>query len=158
MAAAARAAGVRTVRPVAGETVRDGPIALRVLWPPAGRPAPGADPNDRAVVARATVGGLSVLLTADAESDVLDRLDLGPVDVLKVSHHGSADPGLPALLGRLRPRVAVVSVGARNPYGHPVPATLAALRAAGVDVHRTDREGTVVVEPAAGGIRVHAGA
>ena len=158
MAAAARAAGVRVLRPVAGEAVRDGPIALRVLWPPAGRPAPGADPNDRAVVARATVGRLSVLLTADAESDVLRRLDLGPVDVLKVSHHGSADPGLPALLARLRPRVAIVSVGARNPYGHPVPATLAALRAAGADVHRTDREGTVVVEPAGGGIRVHAGA
>jgi competence protein ComEC len=109
-------------------------------------------------VAWATVGGLSVLLTADAESDVLDRLDLGHVDVLKVSHHGSADPGLPALLARLRPRVAIVSVGARNPYGHPVPATLAALRAAGADVHRTDREGTVVVEPARDGIRVHAGA
>ena len=148
--------GRPVVRPVAGEAVRDGPIALRVLWPPAGHPAPGADPNDRAVVARATLGGLSVLLTADAESDVLARLDLGPVDVLKVSHHGSADPGLPALLARLRPRVAVVSVGARNPYGHPVPETLAALRAAGADVHRTDREGTVVVEPAGGGIRVHA--
>ena len=68
-------------------------------------------------------GGIRVLLTADAESDVLAQLDLPPVDVLKVSHHGSADEGLPALLARLRPRVAVIEVGAGNSYGHPVPAT-----------------------------------
>ena len=61
---------------------------------------------------------------------MLAPLDLRPVDALKVSHHGSADPGLPALLARLRPRVAVIEVGARNTYGHPTPATLAALRAA----------------------------
>ena len=64
---------------------------------------------------------MRVLLTADAESDVLARLDLPRVDVLKVSHHGSADEGLPALLERLRPRVAVIEVGAGNTYGHPVP-------------------------------------
>ena len=71
-----------------------------------------------------------MLLTADAESDVLAGLDLRPVDVLKVAHHGCADAGLPALLGRLRPRVATVSVGAENRYGHPAPPTLRALRAA----------------------------
>jgi len=64
------------------------------------------------------------------------------LDALKVAHHGSDDPGLPGLLHRLRPRVAVVSVGAHNSYGHPVPATLAALRAVPV-VRRTDRDGTV---------------
>jgi len=160
MAAAAAREHVRRWTPVAGDVLRDGRITLRVLWPPR-EAVPGAtaraggDPNERAVVARAQVGGISVLLTADAESDVLAGLALGHADVLKVSHHGSADPGLPAILARVRPRLAVVSVGAHNSYGHPVPATLRALAAAGADVRRTDRDGTVRVEPQSGGaIRV----
>ena len=87
-----------------------------------------------------------MLLTADAESDVLATLDLEPVDVLKVSHHGSADPGLAALLERLRPRVAAIEVGAHNTYGHPVAGHAATLRAAGAAVYRTDRDGTVRLE------------
>ena len=94
-----------------------------------------------------------MLLTADAESDVLAGLDLRPVDVLKVAHHGSADEGLPALLGRLRPRVATVSAGAGNRYGHPAPPTLRALRAAGTAVLRTDRDGTIRLTPGGSGGR-----
>jgi competence protein ComEC len=98
-----------------------------------------------------------VLLTADAESDVLSGLDLQPVDVLKVSHHGSVDPGLPALLERLRPRVAGIEVGAHNTYGHPAPETLAALRTAGVAVYRTDRDGSIRIEGDHGRMRVTPG-
>ena len=50
--------------------------------------------------------------------------------MLKVAHHGSADPGLPALLERLKPRLAAIEVGARTRYGHPTPSTLAALEQA----------------------------
>jgi competence protein ComEC len=70
--------------------------------------------------------------------------------VLEVSHHGSADLNLGRLLKRLRPRLAVISVGARNPFGHPSPATLATLAGAGVPVRRTDREGDIALECAAG--------
>ena len=94
-----------------------------------------------------------MLLTADAESDVLAGLDLRPVDVLKVAHHGSADDGLPTLLTRLRPRIATVSAGVRNRYGHPAPATLRALRVAGAAVLRTDRDGTIRLTPAGPGGR-----
>ena len=121
-----------------------------------GAPRRGADPNQRAIVAEADAGGVRTLLTADAESDVLAGLDLGPVDVLKVSHHGSADPGLPALLERLRPRLAAIEVGRHNVYGHPAAATVRALLAAGAAVVRTDRDGSVRVEPAAGALRIHA--
>jgi competence protein ComEC len=76
---------------------------------------------------------------------VLAPLDLGSVDVLKVSHHGSADDGLPALLERLRPRVALIEVGRHNTYGHPAPATLRALRVVPT-VARTDLDGTVRVD------------
>jgi competence protein ComEC len=139
---------VRITAPDVGETLRAGRIALRVLSPAREAPADhaGTDPNQRAIVAEARVGRFRMLLTADAESDVLSPLDLEPVDVLKVSHHGSADPGLAALLERLRPRLAAIEVGAHNTYGHPVAATLRALRAAGAAVYRTDRDGSVRLE------------
>jgi competence protein ComEC len=156
MAAEARDRHVRVAAPAAGETLRAGRIALRVLSP--AREAPedhaGADPNQRAIVAEASVGRFRMLLTADAESDVLASLDLEPVDVLKVSHHGSADPGLAAVLERLHPRLAAIEVGAHNTYGHPVPATLRTLRAAGAAVYRTDRDGSVRLEERGGELRV----
>jgi competence protein ComEC len=158
MVAAATAQGVRRVAPDAGEVLHVGPIALRVLSPvrePVAAHA-GGDPNERAIVLEATDGRVRLLLTADAESDVLARLDLDSVDVLKVSHHGSVDDGLPALLARLRPQLAVIEVGAHNTYGHPAPATLRALGAAGARVARTDRDGTVQVEPEPDGLRIHA--
>jgi competence protein ComEC len=157
MAAEADRRRIRRVAPAAGQVLRAGRVRLRVLAPAprAGELAiPGEDPNQRAVVAEADVDGLRVLLTADAESDVLAGLDLGPVDVLKVSHHGSADPGLEALLPRLRPRIAAIEVGRNNTYGHPVPATIATLRASGAVVYRTDQDGSVRVEPDGAALRV----
>jgi competence protein ComEC len=132
----------------AGQVLHVGPIRLDVLSPPAGRRIPGEDPNTSAIVLEATVDGVRTLLPADAESDVLSALPLEPVDLLKVSHHGSADPGLPALLSTLRPRAAVIEVGAHNRYGHPAASTLHALR--GTRVYRTDRDGTVRFELRAG--------
>jgi competence protein ComEC len=136
----------RVVAAAAGQELRAGPLRLRILWPPPGPTPPAGDPNDRAIVAVATAYGASALLTADAESLVLAGLDVGPVDVLKVSHHGSADPGLPALLGRVRPRAALIEVGRHNRYGHPAPTTLQALAAVVPFVRRTDRDGTVRVD------------
>ena len=94
-------------------------------------------------MARVRDGAFTLLLTADAESDVTAPLDLQAVDALKVAHHGSADPGLPPLLARLHPRVAAIEVGRHNSYGHPAPTTLATLKQAVPTVIRTDRDGTV---------------
>jgi competence protein ComEC len=146
--------------PAAGEAIAIGALRLRVLWPPPRGPGwrPSGDPNASAVVARLEARGLSMLLAADAESDVTGRLELEPVDVLKVAHHGSADPGLPPLLERLEPRVAAIEVGRRNTYGHPAPSTVAALRATVPTVLRTDRDGTVRVHAARGRVWVERGA
>ena len=64
-----------------------------------------------------------MLLTGDAEAEAVP-MDPGPVDVLKVAHHGSEDAGLGELLDRSVPKLAVISVGAGNSYGHPTDATL----------------------------------
>ncbi|HEY2937991.1 MAG TPA: DNA internalization-related competence protein ComEC/Rec2 [Gaiellaceae bacterium] len=130
----------------AGRAYRLGRLRLRVYWPD--EPGlPSDDPNNHAIVLVASYGDVDALLTADAESDVTGRLQLPPVEILKVAHHGSADPGLPELLRRIRPQIAVISVGAHNDYGHPTASTIAALASApGLDVYRTDRAGRVVVE------------
>ncbi|MEJ7782268.1 MAG: ComEC/Rec2 family competence protein [Solirubrobacteraceae bacterium] len=141
-AGAARAERVPRMPARAGTVVRAGPLEARVLWPPPSEdPALVDDPNDRAVVLHVRAGTFDALLTADAESDVTLLLDLPEVELLKVAHHGSDDPGLPLLLDRIDPDVAVIPVG-RNRYGHPTPATLAALREVST-VRRTDRHGTV---------------
>jgi competence protein ComEC len=130
----------------AGSQLKAGGLALRALWPP-DPGSPAEDPNLNALVLVATYGETDVLLTADAESDVTARLPLDEVELMKVAHHGSADPGLDDELRVLRPRVAVISCGRNNDYGHPRPETLAALAASpGVAVYRTDLDGRVVVE------------
>ena len=65
-------------------------------------------------------------------------------DVLKVGHHGSNTSSTPAFLALVRPRVALISVGAGNMYGHPSASVLRALTAAGAAVVRTDLEGSII--------------
>jgi competence protein ComEC len=154
--AEARAAGALPRRLARGDELRSGRLRLEVLWPPAellAGPHRGEDLNRLAIVMLARWRGFSMLLTADAEAEATP-LDPGPIDVLKVAHHGSDDAGLGALLDRTKPRLAVISVGADNPFGHPTPATLAALAAHGVPTMRTDRDGTVVLEVGRRSIRV----
>jgi competence protein ComEC len=151
---AARDRGVRLIAARAGGMLRLGNLRLRVLWPD-GPGLPGEDPNRHPIVLLASYGRVDALLTADAESEVTGALPLPRVEILKVAHHGSEDPGLRGLLERLQPRIAVVSVGADNDYGHPAPPTLAALEASPeLRLYRTDRDGTVVVESDGGAMTV----
>ena len=152
-------AGVPLRRLASGSVLRSGRLRLEVLWPPAellAGPHRGEDPNLLAIVMLARWRRFSMLLSADAEAEAIP-LDPGPIDVLKVAHHGSDDAGLGALLDRTPPRLAVISVGADNPFGHPTPATLATLAAHGVRTLRTDRDGTVVLDVDRGSIQVSSG-
>jgi competence protein ComEC len=145
--AAARADGAHAEQVAAGTTLRSGSLRLEVLWPPPALLAedpPDTDPNALALVIRARWHRFTMLLTADAEAESTP-LDPGPIDVLKVAHHGSDDAGLGPLLDRIRPRLAVISVGADNSYGHPTPGTLATLAAHDVPTLRTDLDGTVEI-------------
>jgi competence protein ComEC len=151
---AAAARHVRRIAPERGQVLRIGRIRFAVLWPPWPPPDPGGDPNHRAIVALASVGRFDLLLPADAESDVTAALPLPQVDALKLAHHGSADLGLPDLLARLRPRIAVVEVGKHNPYGHPTAQAMGGLRASGTAVYRTDRDGTVRLHVSGDRLRV----
>jgi competence protein ComEC len=142
----AGARDVPVVKTRAGAAWRFGRLRLSVLWP--NRPGtPRDDPNRLAIVLLASYGEVDAFLTADAETDVTARLLSQRVEILKVGHHGSSDPGLEPELRQLRPSVAVISCGRGNPYGHPHPGTLAALETVpGLRLYRTDRDGRVVVE------------
>lgn len=134
-----------------GVTRTVGEVTLQPVWP---RPdGSGADPgesapNNASVVLVAEVAGVRILLTGDVEPSAQASLarDLAglQVDVLKVPHHGSRHQDLDWLTS-LGARVAVVSVGEDNDYGHPAPDLLLALSAAGARVWRTDTSGDVVV-------------
>ena len=146
----AAAAGVPVQRAAAGEERAIGPLSWRVLWPPpTAADLPGDEPNDASVALLVRDRGLTLLLMGDLEPDVQQELlaeqpDLPRVDVLKVAHHGSAYQD-PALFARVRPRLALISVGVGNPYGHPAARTVTELRALGAVVLRTDEDGPIAV-------------
>ena len=143
----ARSAGVRAMPIAEGSEVESGSLRIEVLWPPRALlegPAPD-DLNRAALVLLARWRRFDMLLTADAEAEAVP-IDPGPIDVLKVAHHGSDDAGLDALLDRSVPRLAVISVGGENPYGHPSAATLDTLAEHQVATLRTDERGVVTID------------
>lgn len=104
-----------------------------------------SDPNNNSIVLRIDAPGGSFLFTGDIEREGRRRLAGANLraDVLKVSHHGAANGTDRAFLERVKPRVAVISVGANNRYGHPHRETLALLQ--GKRVYRTDWHGDIIM-------------
>ena len=131
--------------PRGGERLRLGGLLIEVLGPDACAPESA---NDSSIVLRLVYGTATILFVGDAEIpaqlDLLDDRDPVRAAVLKVPHHGSSTSD-PSFLQAVDASIAVVSVGADNDYGHPVPETLEALRASGARVLRTDLAGEVTV-------------
>lgn len=123
----------------------------RVMLPPPGilRRAVRRVDNEGSLVVATRCGGRGLLLTGDAGTEVeaawLPRLTPGAGMILKVGHHGSRTATDAATLASLRPRIALVSVGSRNPFGLPRDEVLDRLRGAGVALYRTDRDGALTV-------------
>ena len=148
----------------AGDRLAVDEIDLRVLWPirgqvPATPPDGGTGINNVSIVLLGQVGERRFLLMGDVEEGIDPSLlkdGLPHVDLLKVAHHGSRTATTQAFVDATRPRVAVASAGAGNPYGHPVKATLDRLAASGARVLRTDRDGTVVARFEASGMSAQA--
>jgi len=107
--------------------------------------------NDDSLVLRLRFGDESILLPGDAEKQTERQIvaenseDALRADVLKIGHHGGKNSSTPDFLAAVRPRIAIISAGADNPYGHPSPEVLERLESAGVRVLRTDRDGAVQV-------------
>ncbi|MEQ8173625.1 MAG: ComEC/Rec2 family competence protein [Syntrophomonadaceae bacterium] len=102
--------------------------------------------NDYSVVIRLDCGDIEFLLAGDAEKGAEELLpgDIS-ADILKVGHHGGSSSSSQRFLERVNPRVAVISVGNANTYGHPSPDTLKRLQQIGLQIYRTDINGSIVV-------------
>jgi competence protein ComEC len=122
-------------------------IRFRVLHPDTAWAGWGLDLNDDSVVLLVEYAGFRALFTGDAGLAAESRLAgrVGRVDVLKVGHHGSRTASGEEWVRELAPRIAVISSGVDNRYGHPHPETLERLTRHEVGIWRTDREGTVTV-------------
>lgn len=123
-------------------------VRTQVLNPGA-EGSPFSDGNDRSLVVRLRYGRHSFLFPGDIEAPAESLLTASGADlsatVLKVPHHGSATSSTEAFLARVAPRLAVVSAGADNPYGHPSPAVIRRYRERGVRLRQTVRDGAVLM-------------
>lgn len=140
---AALLAAVPVIEAGPGGAWRVGDLDLHVL-PTSRLSGTHSDANNNSLILSASLGGVSILLLGDAETEQQALVRAPPVQILKVAHHGSSFQDS-ALLDALHPRVALVSVGAGNDYGHPSESVLARLRANGALVYRTDRDGDIAV-------------
>jgi|HubBroStandDraft_6_1064221.scaffolds.fasta_scaffold11286_2 competence protein ComEC len=140
------------VHEIRGKTFSWDGVETQFLWPEIPPEEVGPSPkNNDSLVLQMKYGERTFMLPGDAEkqaeSAVLDENSETALraDVLKVGHHGSKNSTMPRFLEAVHPRVAVISAGEDNPYGHPNPELLERLSAAGVRVLRTDRDGAVHV-------------
>jgi competence protein ComEC len=136
-----------------GESFSVAGVTAEVLWPPASGPirvgdAEGSQANNASIVLAVQVRGARLILTGDIEPDAQDDLlrqhpDLA-ADVIKVPHHGSARQS-PEFFDAVGARIATISAGAGNDYGHPAAAALNLLRERGVRWWRTDTDGDIAI-------------
>lgn len=137
-------------RPLAGET---GSLRFQVQLPTFSK---GDSENEGSLFLRFQMDGSSAVFTGDA-SEETETIEAAAVDwqadLLKAGHHGSATSTSIAWLQEVRPKTVVVSCGERNRYGHPAPATLERIRAAGAKLLRTDQDGDLTFVPTAKGFR-----
>ena len=124
-----------------------GGVQADVIAPPPGELF--SETNDNSVAILLTYATARILLAGDAEAREEEYMAsgpyTGPLTVLKVTHHGSNTSSTPLFLSRFPPRIAVIQVGADNPYGHPTPEVLDRLQRSGARVFRNDEHGDVIV-------------
>ena len=131
-----------------GEILRVGKLTIEILWPDGAQHnfadygGEGSVINNQSIVALITSPDYRLLTTGDAEPDVQKLIPVGKVDYLKVAHHGSKYQDEQFNL-RVNPKIAIISVGKGNKYGHPADKTLRLFHT----VYRTDVDGAIALDP-----------
>lgn len=151
--ASAQSEGARRIKALAGAKIVYGNLYFVILSPSNTMFAEGIEineesSNDYSVITHLVYGGFSALFTGDLTPKITQNLiglnQIPDVDYLSVPHHGSKNGLTEELLRRTSPSLSVISVGAKNRYGHPHESILNLL--SGYDYLRTDEAGDVVVE------------
>jgi competence protein ComEC len=142
----------------AGERFRVGEVEVEILWPSSEYQPDPTPANNDSLVLRLCWEETCVLLPGDIEADVEKKLAASQAGLgaalLKVPHHGGRDAASSEFLAAIQPEVAVISVGATNPFGHPYPAVLERLATESRQAYRTDRDGSVTVRVGKDSLRV----
>jgi competence protein ComEC len=148
----------------AGRRLRQGGVSIDVLhpseaWVPRDPYAAKIPANEGSVVMLMSAGACRLLLTGDlgapGETALVDEMgDSLRAELLHAGHHGSRYSSSASFLARVRPRIAIVSAGAGNRYGHPHPDTLRRFERIGAVVHRTDRVGSITARCTPAGWRM----
>ena len=145
-----------------GLVTQIGQVNLKVLWPEASvrsfeeLPGEGSMINNSSIALLLTTSDWSLFSAGDLEPPAQRELVnlVSPVDIYKVSHHGSKYQD-EALAKALSPQIGLISVGAKNPYGHPAPESIDSLTRLGTQVLRTDRDGAVAITASNHHLKVH---
>ena len=149
-----QAKGITPLKARRGGTLDLGPdVRVDILWPVEPLMLDGSAPssNNNSVVLKLTYRNVSFIISGDVEAPAEQRLvELGAggqlrADVLVVAHHGSKTSSSAAWLDAVQPSAALIGVGLNNQYGHPHNEVLQRLRFRGIDVYRTDLDGTIEV-------------
>lgn len=137
-----------TIHIKSGEIITLGDMKIQCLWPSETKMSVGSIPNNASVVNLVTIKNASFLLTGDIEPPAQEAIrriwQIEQVDVVKVPHHGSRfqDVNFPKWT---KARLALISVGAENRYGHPSKLTTDLYRDAGMKVLSTDEVGSIAI-------------
>jgi len=141
--------GAKIIIAKAGQEIKAGNVLIDTLFPfesLEGKEMKDTS-NDSCVVTKLIFGKNSFLFTGDidnkAEKELVDSKENILADVLKVAHHGSKYSTSDIFLAAAKPQIAVISVGAKNTFGHPTPEVLQRLEKSGIKIFRTDQNGDV---------------
>jgi competence protein ComEC len=143
--------GSKIIIAEAGQEIKAGSVLIDTLYP--FESMEGKDmkntSNDTCVVSKIIFGNNSFIFTGDissvAEKEIVNSGENVLSDILKVAHHGSKYSTSDIFLSAVKPKIAVISVGAKNTYGHPTPEVLNRLQNFGIKVERTDQQGDVKI-------------
>jgi competence protein ComEC len=141
--------GANVYQAVAGQHIgfENSDLVLEILYPTKEIDLEKEESNETSIIAKLEYGDTTVLLTGDTTKKIEKRLVQDGVNleanILKVAHHGSKTSSTKEFLSQVKPEIAVISVGKENRFSHPTEEILANLAEYGIQVRRTDKEGTI---------------
>lgn len=142
--------GAQIITDYAGKSIKTGNVSIDILYPSVNLSGKKLkDSNDSSVISRLVFNNNSFLFTGDISNKLEKELIAENInlfsDVLKVAHHGSKYSTSEEFLQNVNPEIAVISVGAKNSYGHPTSEVLQKLEKFGIKILRTDKDGTIEI-------------
>ncbi len=136
--------GIKILEMRKGDRIRIGNNILKIISPE----IKSSDDNDNSIIILANIDNRKILWTGDANKETLELLkeEIGKIDILKVSHHGSRTGTNQRIVEEFSPKIALIGVGENNKYHHPAKEVLDWLKYIGSSIFRTDERRSIMIE------------